>query len=80
VNGVLVRNLWSFAGDSDRPKVNFFVVQPFVNYVFPDGWFFTSTPAILADWEEDRRNRWTVPIGGGFGKVLYRGERHPATL
>ena len=80
VNGVLVRNLWSFGGDSDRPKVNLFVIQPFVNYNFSGGWYFSSTPIIFADWEADSRNRWTVPIGGGFGKVLFRGERHPVNL
>jgi hypothetical protein len=80
VNGVLVRNLWSFAGDSDRPKVNLFVLQPFVNYNFSGGWYFSSTPIIFANWEADSRNRWTVPIGGGFGKVLFRGERHPVNV
>jgi hypothetical protein len=80
VNGVLVRNLWSFGGDSDRPKVNLFVIQPFVNYNFSGGWYLSSTPLITADWEADSRNRWTVPIGGGFGKVLFRGERHPVNV
>ena len=80
VNGLLVRNLWSFAGDSDRPKVNLFVVQPFVNYNFSGGWYFSSTPIIFANWEADSRDRWTVPIGGGFGKVLFRGERHPINV
>jgi len=80
VNGVLVRNLWSFAGDSERPKVNLFVIQPFVNYNFSGGWYVSSTPIIFADWEADSRNRWTVPIGGGFGKVLFREKRHPVNV
>jgi len=80
VNGLLVRNLWSFAGDSERPKVNLFVVQPFVNYNFSGGWYFSSTPIIFADWEADSRNRWTVPIGGGFGKVFFRGEKNPLNV
>jgi len=80
VNGLLVRNLWSFGGDSDRPKVNLFVIQPFVNYNFSGGWYVSSTPLITADWEADRRNRWTVPIGGGIGKVIFRGERRPINV
>jgi hypothetical protein len=80
VNGVLVRNLWSFAGDSERPNVNLFVLQPFVNYNFPGGWYLSSAPIISANWEADSRNRWTVPIGGGFGKVLFRGARNPINL
>ena len=80
VTGVVVRNLWSFTGDSDRPKVNLFLVLPFVNYNFANGWYLTSTPVIFANWEAERRNRWTVPIGGGIGKVMFRGDKHPINL
>jgi hypothetical protein len=81
VMGAIVRNLWSFAGDNQRHKVNQFVIQPFLNYNFSNGWYLTSTPAIAANWEaEDKRNRWTVPIGGGFGKVMFRGEKRPINM
>ena len=80
VNGILVRNLWSFAGDADRQKVNVLLVQPFVNYNFSDGWYVLSTPSIIADWEADIRNRWTVPIGGGLGKVLMWQDAFPINL
>jgi len=81
VVGVLVRNLWSFAGDTQRPKVNLFLVQPFLNYNFHNGWYLTSTPAITANWKaEDHRNRWTVPLGGGVGKVMFRGEKRPINI
>lgn len=81
VIGAVVSNLWSFAGDNQRLKVNLFSVKPFLNYNFPNGWYLTSTPSITADWEaEDRRNRWTVPIGGGVGKVMFRGEKHPINI
>ncbi len=81
VIGAVVSNIWSFAGDNRRPKVNLLSVQPFLNYNFPNGWYLTSTPLITANWEaEDRRNRWTVPIGGGFGKVVFRGEKRPINV
>lgn len=81
VIGVVVSNLWSFAGDDQRRDVNQLLVQPFLNYNFPNGWYLTSTPLITANWEaEDRRNRWTVPIGGGVGKVMFRGEKRPINL
>jgi hypothetical protein len=81
VVGAVVRNLWSFAGDNQRPKVNAFLVQPFLNYNFSNGWYLTSTPPITANWEaEDKRNRWTVPIGGGVGKVMFRGEKRPINI
>ena len=81
VVGALVRNLWSFAGDDNRPDVNLFLVQPFFNYNFRNGWYLASTPGIIANWEaQDKRNRWTVPIGGGVGKVMFRGEKRPINI
>jgi hypothetical protein len=81
VVGFVVRNLWSFAGDKHRRKVNAFFVQPFLNYNFRNGWYLTSTPAIAANWKaEEKRNRWTVPIGGGVGKVISRGEKRPISI
>jgi hypothetical protein len=81
VVGALVRNLWSFAGDKHRRKINALFVQPFLNYNFRNGWYLTSTPAIAANWKaEDKRNRWTVPIGGGVGKVMFRGEKRPINI
>jgi len=81
VVGAILRNLWSFAGDNQRRNVNLFTLQPFMNYNFSNGWYLTSTPGITANWNaEDKRNRWTVPIGGGFGKVMFRGEKRPINL
>ena len=38
------------------------------------GWYQTSSPVITANWEAD--DEWTVPFGGGFGRVFHVG-RHP---
>jgi hypothetical protein len=81
VVAAIIRNVWSFAGDNQRPKVNLFTIQPFVNYNFSNGWYLTSTPAITANWEaKEKRNRWLIPIGGGFGKVMFRGEKRPINI
>ncbi|WP_342348827.1 hypothetical protein [uncultured Nitrospira sp.] len=81
VIGAIFSNIWSFAGDDRRLKVNLFSVRAFLNYNFSNGWYLTSTPSITANWEaEDRRNRWTVPIGGGVGKAIFRGEKHPINI
>jgi hypothetical protein len=69
VLGVLVNQQWSFAGDRDRRSVSQMLIQPFVNYNLPDGWHLTSSPVITANWMADSGNRWTVPLGGGFGKL-----------
>ena len=35
---------------------------------------------IIANWDRASRDRWLVPIGGGVGKVLFRGENRPMNL
>ncbi|RJP66366.1 MAG: neuromedin U [Candidatus Abyssobacteria bacterium SURF_17] len=75
VYGALVNNIWSFAGDDDREDVNTFLLQPFVNYNLPKGWYLSSAPIITANWEaDDSDDRWTTPVGGGFGKILRIGK------
>jgi len=73
--GALKSNVWSFAGDDDRDDVNAMLVQPFVNYNLPDGWYLVSTPMITANWEADSDNPWQVPVGGGFGKIIRIGNQ-----
>lgn len=75
VVGLLANNLWSYAGNDDRKSVSRFLAQYFVNYNLPDAWYLTSSPIITANWEaEGKGNKWTVPIGGGFGKVFRIGK------
>ena len=50
-------------------------LQPFFNYNLPEGWYLTTSPLITADWEADNKNRWTVPVGGGFGRVFKIGSQ-----
>jgi len=75
VVGALANNQWSFAGPGHNgSKVNAFLVQPFVNYNMPKGWYLTSSPIITANWEAQGQNKWTVPIGGGFGRLFKVGK------
>ena len=50
------------------------LIQPFVNYNLPHGWYLVSAPIITANWEEHNGNRWTIPIGMGAGKVFRLGK------
>lgn len=71
VIGSLFSNVWSFTGDN---SVNLFTWQPFVNYNFDRGWYLSSSPVITANWKADNSDdTWTVPIGGGFGRVFLLG-------
>ena len=76
VIGALAQNLWSIAGPSDVPSVNKFTFQYFINYNLAKGWYLTSTPTMTADWEKSSGNQWTVPVGGGIGK-LHRFGKQP---
>ena len=68
VIGALVNNVWSYAGSGDQ-DVNQLLIQPIANYNLSKGWYLSSVPIITANWEADSGNRWTIPIGGGAGKV-----------
>lgn len=74
VAGALANQVWSVAGDDDLPDVSSFLLQPFVNYNLSDGWFLSTGPIITANWEADSDDTWTVPIGGGGGKLVRLGK------
>ena len=74
VVGALVNNIWSFAGWGDK-AVNSMTLQPFFNYNFKGGWYLTTSPIITANWNADSsRDTWTVPLGGGVGKIVHIGK------
>jgi len=75
VLGMLTQNVWSFAGKSGAPDVNKFLFQYFVNYNLDDGWYLSTTPIITANWEAPSSDRWTVPFGGGVGRLVRFGKR-----
>src|SRR6516164_5753268 len=75
VIGALVRQLFSIAGPQGRSDVNQTLIQPFINYNLPEGWYLVSSPIITANWSAPSSQRWTVPIGGGGGKILKIGDQ-----
>ena len=70
VLGAIAQNIWSFAGDSDAADVNVFSAQIAVNYKLKNRWYLTTAPLITANWEVDKSDRWTVPLGGGVGRIF----------
>ncbi len=75
VLGALAQNVWSVAGDSAAADVNQGQFQLIVNYNMNEGWYLTSIPIITFDWEADSDDRWTVPVGGGVGKITHLGKQ-----
>jgi hypothetical protein len=72
--GALVNQVWSYAGDDDASDINQLLVQPFLNYNLAGGWSVGTAPIITANWEADDGDSWTLPIGGGVGKLTKIGE------
>lgn len=74
VVGSLVSNVWSVGGSGEQ-DINLFTWQYFINYNLDDGWYLTTAPIITANWEADSDHRWTVPFGGGLGKLFQVGKQ-----
>ena len=73
VYGGLLTHLWSYYGND--PEVNTTSFQPFINYNMEDGWYLSTSPVINYNWAADSSQAWTVPIGGGIGKVFKIGKQ-----
>jgi hypothetical protein len=74
VYGVLVNNIWSLTNDKRGGYYNNGLIQPFVNYNFEGGFYLTSAPIATVDWTAESGNRWTIPVGGGVGKIFQLGK------
>jgi hypothetical protein len=77
--GFLANNIWSVAGHANfnpdgtvnKPPVNQFLLQWFVNYNLKKGWYLKTAPIVTANWRAT--DVWTVPFGGGFGRIMKLG-------
>ena len=74
VYGVLANNVWSVTNSSSSPPINQMLVQPFLNYNFKGGAYLTTAPVITANWQADSGDTWTIPLGGGVGKIFHLGK------
>jgi len=79
--GVLINNVFSVAGSSNRPDVNQMLLQYFVNYNMKKGYYLTTGPIVTANWnakgpgdaatgdDTTGGSVWVVPFGGGIGQI-----------
>jgi hypothetical protein len=70
--GFLVNNIWSVAehSDIDKPAVNQFLLQWFVNYNMKKGGYLNTSPIVTANRRAPSGGVWTVPFGGGVGRIM----------
>lgn len=69
--GVVVSHIWSVVGPSDRQGVRVLAGQLAVSANLPRGWYINTSPLVAtANWNAGpARDVWTIPVGGGVGKV-----------
>src|SRR5262245_35310423 len=65
--GILANNVWAGSG---KERVNQMTLSPFIYYHSKHGWYFVSSPVITSNWAATSRDGWTVPVGGGIGRLL----------
>jgi hypothetical protein len=70
--GLVLQNNWSLGGEGIN-KVDAFGAQYLFSYNLPHGWSIYSNSTITANWTRDPGQRWTVPVGGGIGKLFVAG-------
>ncbi len=77
VVGALVSNVWDFGGGYEPSQdIKFSSIQYFINYNMKGGWYLTTSPTITANWKaDDSDDKWTVPFGGGVGRVFKIGKQ-----
>jgi hypothetical protein len=73
VYGVLVNNIWSVSSSRSHAYNNG-LMQPFVNYNLKYGTYLVSSPIITVNWTAAGGQQWTVPLGGGIGKIVHLGQ------
>jgi len=77
---VVVRQTTSIAGDADRDNVNRFVAQTLFAYGLGNGWVVNTFPTITANWNAEKGQQWTVPVGGGVSKLTFLGGKLPLNM
>jgi hypothetical protein len=73
VVGGLLTHLSSYYGND--PETNLTGFQPIVNYNLKEGWYVSYSPVWNLDWTADSNNQWTIPVGGGVGRVFHVGKQ-----
>ncbi len=78
VLGGLFSHAWDFTrsgNDGSTAGISLTTIQPFLNYNFEGGWYLSSAPVITGNWKVESNSDWTVPVGGGVGRVFRIGSQ-----
>ncbi len=72
--GGVAQHWWSYAGDSDRDRVNLTDFQPIIRYRLSAQTNIGTAPNIQYNWDvDDSDDRLRIPLGGGISTVVMLG-------
>jgi hypothetical protein len=77
--GALMNQIWSYSANPQAESVSQLTIQPIMNFNFPNEWYLAAAPVMTANWKADSGQKWTIPLGGGPGKIIHLG-RLPVNL
>jgi hypothetical protein len=77
--GVIIQQNWSLGGQQGSVDVNRLKVQYILRYRINPTFNLGMSPIIVANWDKDGNNRWSIPIGLGFSSTFKVG-RLPINL
>lgn len=67
--GALANQIWSFAGDSDKPDVNKMFLQPFCFYNWQSGAGLGANMEMTQNWATNQTTIWLNPLLTGITSV-----------
>jgi len=72
--GALIQHYWDYAGDGDANDVNMTNIQAIYYWSLNETTSIGAGPNIIANWEQDNDNTWTVPVGIGINRTFQFGK------
>jgi hypothetical protein len=70
--GIVADQIWSYAGDDERKRVNIALLHPLMTYTWQTGTSVTAESDSSYDWIS---HQWTVPVQFSVAQVVMRGRR-----
>jgi hypothetical protein len=67
--GSLTNNVWT-GQNNEHQRIDELTLNPFVFYNLQRGWYLLSSPLMTSDWTARPGQKWTVPVGGGVGRIM----------
>jgi hypothetical protein len=74
VYGVLANNVWSLSSRQAAAGLQQLPHAALPELQLPRRLYLTSAPIVTVNWKAESNQQWTVPLGGGIGKIFHFGK------